>query len=135
MMRLIQNMRTQVHRATLRNVQWLWKPMNFGTSPQGSTNIETMKKNFHRNKLQNITFTTNHKHAWVKALKSFYTTKERTIQDGIQLCIFKGEEKILNVNIYHTGTIMFQGKEIETVEKDFEHLKNLKIKIMENNAN
>lgn len=102
--------------------------MCFGTFTQASMNTETMKLNHHRNKLENITFSTKRSDAWLKAIKRFYQSyewKERTIQDGIQLNIFRRNERILNANIYHTGTIMFQGKEVNFVVNDFKYLKKL----------
>lgn len=107
---------------------------NIQNKPTNS-DLEILKPHHRGDKLVNVTFRTERKGVWHKAIKSFYQEEhhleERQIQHATQVNIFrrskqgttKENTKIINVNMYTSGIIMFQGKEVNSVLNCFEAIK------------
>ncbi|XP_060746138.1 uncharacterized protein LOC132859401 [Tachysurus vachellii] len=92
---------------------------------------ETLRADISRkDNVTNLLFYTQDTEAWYKALCSHYTNHTtRNINDGRQIKIEGNDtdSSPLTVNIYRSGTVMFQGSEarLSSVQDDFEILKAL----------
>ncbi|MGL5102321.1 MAG: hypothetical protein ACRC6N_07210, partial [Plesiomonas sp.] len=81
--------------------------------------------------ITNLLFYTEHTEAWHRALCSHYTHhRKRGICNGRQIIIQEEDRDstLLTVNIYHNGTVMFQGSEagLSSVQSHFNTIKTLK---------